>query len=50
MECITCTTCGLHYKQSNDFFHKLTNMHLALTIKYYCQMYEKFLGLNETNQ
>ena len=43
-------TCGSKYNRSNEFTHKLTKMHLAITNEYYCRKMKLVLILFETTQ
>ena len=42
IEYITCTTCGLHYKQSNEGNHSINNRDLAASREKYCQQRKKY--------
>ena len=41
MKSIYCTTCGVQYRKSKDFNHRITNRQLAASREYYCQHCKK---------
>ena len=50
MEYENCKTCDFKYNPGNDFTHKLSKLHLALTNQIFCQKRKIVLSLNESNQ